>query len=132
MKALLKAVFLTIALLFLFATPFAIYAQDGTLPIPTDLTVWGGISLALILNRVVVPVLALLGVIKDSNKKLIGYILGAAGMLIGAGYSIFSTTLDDPLKIITNVAAGGLAGVLAVGLHSTFKNGNEYFKKLPQ
>lgn len=104
------------------------YPQD-TVPIPTDLNVWGGLSLALIFNRVLIPVLQLLGLFNDDNKKTIGFFLTALGMIIGGIYAFGAAHISDPLQAFTMIISGGLAGVMAVGLHSTSKNGLEWLKK---
>lgn len=100
-----------------------------TFPIPKDLTVWGGLSLALIFNRAIVPLLYFLGLVKDDNKKLIGVILLGLGAAAGAIYSLMTLKIDEPLAILTNIVAGALSGILAVGQHSTFKNAMQHFKK---
>lgn len=97
-----------------------------TVPVPVDLRVWGGLSLALVFRAVIVPALLAFGILKDDNKKTVGAVLGVLGLLAGAVYSVFSANLTDVAEIITNLAAGGFAGVGAVGMHSSVKNFKEW------
>lgn len=96
--------------------------------VPEDLTIWGGLSLAIVFRVVVVPALTALGLLKDSNKKVVGGYLIGAGVLVAGAYSVFTAKISEPLLLLTNLAAGGFAGIGAVGLHSTQKNILEYFK----
>lgn len=100
-----------------------------TVPVPTDLKVWGGLSLAVIFRVVIVPALLALGILKDSNKKTVGGYLVVAGVLAAAVYSFFTADISEPVALLTNLAAGGFAGLGAVGLHSAPKNFAEWLKE---
>lgn len=100
--------------------------------VPVDLKVWGGLSLAVIFRVVVVPALLALGVLKDSNKKTVGGYLVVAGVLAAGVYSFFSADISEPLALLTNLAAGGFAGLGAVGLHSAQKNLGEWLQERKQ
>lgn len=99
-----------------------------TVPVPVDLRVWGGLSLALIFRAIIVPALLAFGILKDDNKKMVGAVLGTFGLLAGAIYSIFSANITDIQSIITNLAAGGFAGAGAIGFHSGMKNFKEWLE----
>jgi hypothetical protein len=96
--------------------------------VPEDVVIWGGLSLAVIFRVVVVPALLALGVLKDSNKKTVGGWLIAVGVVVAGLYSFTTGGVTDPLVILTNLAAGGFAGIGAVGMHSTQKNFKEWLK----
>lgn len=102
-------------------------AADVT--VPDDILIWGGLSLAVVFRVVIVPALLALGVLKDSNKKVVGGYLIGLGVLVAGVYSVFTAKIDDPMELLKNLAAGGFAGIGAVGLHSTQKNLLEYFKR---
>lgn len=105
-----------------------LFLPQDTIPVPVDVRVWGGLSLALIFRAIVVPALLAFGVLKDDNKKTVGAVLAILGLLAGGIYSLFGADLNDPIAIITNLAAGGFAGFGAVGLHSSQKNLFEWLK----
>lgn len=113
--------FSTMCMFYLF---FAV--PQETVPVPTDIRVWGGLSLALVFRAVIVPALLAFGILKDDNKKTVGAVLGVLGLLAGAVYSVFSANLTDFQAIITNLAAGGFAGAGAIGFHSGVKNFKEW------
>ena len=98
---------------------------SGSITVPDNLTVWGGLSLSLLFN-ILVSALRALGVIKDDSrtKKLIGGYLAAVGGVIGLAFAI-TTNVTEVVQIITYAASGALAGVTSVGFHSTFKNTKE-------
>ena len=113
----------------LFVSWLFMFFPQETVPVPTDVTIWGGLSLALIFRVVIVPALLALGLLKDSNKKTVGGVLIALGVLAAGAYSVFTAKVSDPLMLLTNLAAGGFAGIGAVGLHSTQKNLTEWLKE---
>lgn len=96
--------------------------------VPEDVIVWGGLSLAVIFRVVIVPALLALGILKDDNKKTVGGWLLAVGVLVAGVYSVFTAKISDPFALLTTLAAGGFAGIGAVGLHSTQKNLKEWLK----
>lgn len=98
---------------------------SGAITVPDNITVWGGMSLALLFN-ILVTLLRTLGVIKDDSrtKKLIGGYLAVAGGAVGLAYA-FTSGVTDVIQIITLAAGGALAGVTSVGFHSAFKNTKE-------
>lgn len=107
--------------------------KQDTIPIPTDIKIWGGISLAVVFNRGIVPLLFFLGLIKEENKKLVGLVLLFLGAAVGLVYSVFTAHLTDYYAIAVNVMSGALAGILAVGGQSFLKNTFEHFgKSLPK
>lgn len=102
--------------------------EAANVTVPEDLTIWGGLSLAVIFRVVVVPALLALGVLKDDNKKTVGGWLIAVGVIVAGVYSIATAKISDPLVLFTNIAAGGFSGIAAVGMHSTQKNFKEWLK----
>lgn len=128
----LNAIFVLTVLLVMVSLVSAHHQEpsvDGSVPIPTDIKIWGGISLALIFNRGIVPLLIFTGVIKEQNKKLIAVVLLFLGAAVGGVYSILTLKLSEPFDILTNVVSGALAGLMAVGVQSTVKNTFQYFGK---
>lgn len=113
-----------------FVTLLAMFVPQGALDVtvPEDVTVWGGLSLAVIFRVVVVPALLALGILKEDNKKTVGGWLVAIGVLVAGAYGVFTAKVDDPYTLLTILAAGGFAGIGAVGMHSTHKNLREWFR----
>jgi hypothetical protein len=97
-----------------------------TIEFPSDLLVWGGLSLSVVFN-ILVSFLTALGIFKPETKKRIGGYLMILGALTG-GVFAFSTKVVDNMQILTYIVAGGLSGLLAVGNYSFVKNFRESLK----
>lgn len=103
-----------------------------TIPIPTDISIWQGLKLSLIFN-ILIGFLRIINVIKDGPlKKSIGYILMAVGAIVGGTYAITAQGVDDFIPLMEYIGGGALSGVMAVGAHSTVKNGKEAWPQVVQ
>lgn len=93
--------------------------------VPEDITIWQGLSLALIFN-ILVGFLRAINVIQPGPlKKSIGYILMGLGAVVGGAFAIGSAKVDDFVPLVQYIAGGALSGVMAVGNASTVKNGRQ-------
>lgn len=103
-----------------------------TIPIPTDISIWKGLSLALIFN-ILIGFLRAINVISDGPlKKSLGYVLMGVGAIVGAIYAIYNQGIVDFVPLMQYIGGGALSGVMAVGNHSTIKNGKEAWPQLVQ
>lgn len=106
-------------------SPLALLAQEPGQPVevPVDFPVWGGISLSVVLNFLVLGLRAV-GVIRDGTpiKKSIGIWLAVIGAFAAAAYGAKSGATADLSDYIAMIAGGAFAGLVAVGMHSTAKN----------
>jgi len=94
--------------------------------VPTEYPVWGGMSLTVVLNFVVLGLRAI-GVIKEGTplKKSIGVLLVIIGASIGAAYGAQSGVSADLIAYLKMIFGGAFAGASAVGIHSALKNFGE-------
>jgi uncharacterized membrane protein len=110
---------------FMFAFSMLIQEAMAPITVPDNITVWGGLSLAMIFN-LLVTVLRTLNIIKDdtATKKFLGGLLSALGAVVGLVFA-FSTHVVDNIQIITLAAGGALAGFASVGTNSSYKHVKE-------
>ncbi|RMD50717.1 hypothetical protein D6827_03545 [Candidatus Parcubacteria bacterium] len=106
--------------------PTLVLAQVQELPIPDDVKVIG-VSLTTIL-LFFGAFLKNVAFKNDDKRKLIPWILMAAGVVLSAGAGL-TFYPDNPQGFAGYVAYGLIAALMASGTHSTVKNTMQFVKK---
>lgn len=96
------------------------------LPVPDDVKIVG-VSIVTVL-MVIGAVLKNVVFRDKAQRKLIPWILMLIGVILSA-FAGIAFYPDKPVDFAAYIAFGVWAGIQASGLHTTFKNSKEYFKK---
>lgn len=101
------------------------FFQDANATVPDDISIWQGLSLALVFN-ISITLLRAFKIIPDGPlKKSIGMGLVVVGALIGGAYALSSGEAETPMQLFELLAGGAAAGLTATGAQSSIKNFRE-------
>lgn len=101
------------------------FFQNANASVPDDISIWQGLSLALVFN-ILTTVLRAFKIIPDGPlKKSIGMGLVIVGALVGGVYALTAGDVNTPMDLFKLLAGGAAAGLTATGAQSSVKNFRE-------